>query len=317
MASKIVAEYAKSARSSCKKCGATISKDCLRLGIVSKGPGNFDVTKWHHIDCFPSESHEVIGEKISGFSLLKHIDQEALRKVAHNRKAFNSLDAEEKDKGSSKKLKTYGIYKEVAGSSVDKMQGEGDGNVEENKDSELEIKFSVNEIKEKYKDANLIPNWKAFQTVIFLEQEDGFHTSSKIAAFDFDGCLVKTSVKRVGPDAWSLLYPSIPAKLQSLYNNGYKLVIFTNESNIDRWKNSRQKAVDSKIGRLINFIKLVKIPIQVFISCGMEGTGDPFRKPRTGMWRLLQKNFNSGLEIDMDQNPVFRQIDISKLYGPY
>lgn len=43
-------------------------------------------------------------------------------------------------------------------------------------------------------------------------------------------------------------------------------VIFTNESNIDRWKNKRQVAVDSKIGRLNNFIKLVKVPIQVFAS---------------------------------------------------
>lgn len=31
---------------------------------------------------------------------------------------------------------------------------------------------------------------------------------------------------RVGPDAWSLMYPSIPDKLQSLYNDGYKLVSF-------------------------------------------------------------------------------------------
>jgi hypothetical protein len=41
-------------------------------------------------------------------------------------------------------------------------------------------------------------------------------------------------------------------------------VIFTNESNIDRWKNKRQQAVDSKVGRLDNFIKCVKVPIQVF-----------------------------------------------------
>lgn len=40
-------------------------------------------------------------------------------------------------------------------------------------------------------------------------------------------------------------------------------MIFTNESNIDRWKNKRQVAVDSKIGRLMNFIKLVKVPMQV------------------------------------------------------
>lgn len=29
---------------------------------------------------------------------------------------------------------------------------------------------------------------------------------------------------RIGANAWSLMYPSIPEKLQSLYNDGYKLV---------------------------------------------------------------------------------------------
>uniref|UniRef100_A0A2P2JX46 Uncharacterized protein MANES_15G094900 n=1 Tax=Rhizophora mucronata TaxID=61149 RepID=A0A2P2JX46_RHIMU len=148
--------------------------------------------------------------------------------------------------------------------------------------------------------ANLLPKWKAFQTVIFLERDDGLHDSSKIAAFDFDGCLAKTSVKRVGADAWSLMYPSIPEKLQSLYKDGYKQVIFTNESNIDRWKNKRQVAVDSKLGRLQSFIKCVKVPIQVFIACGYSE--DPYRKPRPGMWQIMEKYFNSGISVDMDQS---------------
>ncbi|KAK3198641.1 hypothetical protein Dsin_022056 [Dipteronia sinensis] len=153
-------------------------------------------------------------------------------------------------------------------------------------------------------DAKLLPNWKAFRTIIFLERDDGLHDSKKIAAFDFDGCLVNTSVKRIGADAWSLMYSSVPEKLQRLYNDGYKLVIFTNESNIDRWIKQRQKAVDSKIGRLSNFIKRVKVPIQVFIACGI-GNGkaeDPFRKPKPGMWRIMEKHFNSGISIDMDQS---------------
>lgn len=29
---------------------------------------------------------------------------------------------------------------------------------------------------------------------------------------------------RIGADAWSLMYPSIPEKLRGLYNSGYKLV---------------------------------------------------------------------------------------------
>ncbi|GFP79603.1 polynucleotide 3'-phosphatase zdp, partial [Phtheirospermum japonicum] len=170
--------------------------------------------------------------------------------------------------------------------------------------AQLEIAISSSDIKDKYKDATLLPKWKAFQSVIFLERDDGLHDSRKIAAFDFDGCLAKTSVRRVGADAWSLMYPSIPEKLQSLYEDGYKLVIFTNESNIERWKNKRQAAVDSKIGRLENFIKLVKVPVQVFIACGLSSASpaDLFRKPSPGMWKIMEKEFNSGLPIDMDQS---------------
>jgi len=79
-------------------------------------------------------------------------------------------------------------------------------------------------------------------------------------------------------------------------------VIFTNESNIDRWKNSRQKAVDSNLGRLEGFINRVKVPMQVFVACGIEGTGDAFRKPKSGMWRLMEWHFNSGIVIDMEQS---------------
>ncbi|VFQ97376.1 unnamed protein product [Cuscuta campestris] len=163
--------------------------------------------------------------------------------------------------------------------------------------------FSIGDVKSHYKGANLLPKWKAFQTTIYLERVEGLLDSKKIAAFDFDGCLAKTNVKRVGANAWSLMYPSIPEKLQSLYNDGYKLVIFTNESNIERWKNKRQTAVGSKIGRLAGFIKLAKVPIQVFIACGFNAsTIDPYRKPNIGMWSLLKNHFNSGLPIDMDKS---------------
>jgi bifunctional polynucleotide phosphatase/kinase len=155
-------------------------------------------------------------------------------------------------------------------------------------------------------DATLPAHWKVFNTVIFREQDDGLQSSAKIAAFDFDGCLAKTSVRIVGADKWSLLYESIPEKLQILYNDGYKLVIFTNESNIERWNKKRQQAVDSKIGRLDKFIERVKVPIQVFIACGL-GKGktfpdDPFRKPNTGMWWLMREHFNSGVTVDMDKS---------------
>ncbi|XVF04370.1 hypothetical protein REPUB_Repub05bG0076600 [Reevesia pubescens] len=296
MATKIIAEYAKFGRSSCKKCGKTITAQALRLGLVSRDSRGFDMTKWHHLDCFP-ENIDFL-DVIMGFDLLKGVDQEALKKLADG---FDKKQKQLRGKEDEEEVKQEEEEIELDKSNSKKIKLSAP-----NEKAELDIAFSVSDVKDKYKDAALEPKWKAFQTIIFLEWDDGLHDSSKIAAFDFDGCLAKTSVKRVGADAWSLMYPSIPEKLQSLYEEGYKLVIFTNESNIDRWKNKRQVAVDSKIGCLNNFIKRVKVPMQVFIACGIGSSGgkadDPFCKPNPGMWHIMEKYFNSGIPIDMDHS---------------
>ncbi|KAG6396704.1 hypothetical protein SASPL_142860 [Salvia splendens] len=52
-----------------------------------------------------------------------------------------------------------------------------------------------------------------------INEDDGLHDSSKIAAFNFDGCLPKTSVKGVNADTWSLVSPSIPEKLHNRYKD--------------------------------------------------------------------------------------------------
>lgn len=269
--------------------------------------------KWHHLDCFPPKSRPLTPSKeIKGFSSLKGSDQEALR----NLKAAPSSKGDRSDKKilkrdepelvqlerSAKKAKAQDKdeegHEEIEEKSLETPKSSGAG--------ELEISFSIDDVKNTYKDAALAPNWKSFKTIIFREAEDGLHDSEKVAAFDFDGCLVNTSVKRSGPDAWSLMYPSIPEKLQELYNSGYKLVIFTNEANIERWKSKRQQAVDSKIGRLNGFLKCVKVPMQVFIACGLGKNkyqiDDPFRKPKPGMWKIMTEHFNSGIAIDMDQS---------------
>ncbi|PQM33395.1 hypothetical protein Pyn_31803 [Prunus yedoensis var. nudiflora] len=307
---QVLAEYAKSKRSSCKKCSKAIAAKALRLGLVSRDARGFDVTKWHHLDCFNFGSESVASvEKIKGFQSLESSDQESLKKL---------VAASDKSRGEDSNGSTHAV--EGKESSQGKRVHEVDENENEEEErslkkaksskcdgqAKLDVSFTISDVKDKYKDATLSPKWKAFQTIIFLERDDGLHDSSKIAAFDFDGCLANTNVKRGGADAWSLMYPSIPDKLQSLYEDGYKLVIFTNESNIERWKNKRQVAVDSKIGRLNNFIKKVKVPIQVFIACGLgKSSGqaeDPFRKPKPGMWHILEQHFNSGISIDMDQS---------------
>lgn len=274
MPKNLVLEYGKSNRAACKVCGAQMIKGLVRLGDITKAEAGFNVTRWHHPSCFINSHFKGdLGSipEINGFKSLKTVDQEDLKRIA----------GESENITAAKRLKTEA---DRAGSSTEAL-------------TTLVIDFNHSQLIRKYKDAALPDGWKAFATVILNEAEDVF-ARDKIAAFDFDGCLVKTSVQRHGADAWSLLYPSIPKKLQDYHDSGYKLVIFTNESNIERWKNSRQKAVDSKIGRLKGFMKLVNAPMQVFISCAKEGTGDLYRKPKHGMWVLLEKHFNNDIPID-------------------
>ncbi|KAH8518709.1 hypothetical protein H0E87_000522 [Populus deltoides] len=274
---RIIAEYAKSSRSSCKTCSKAISAKALRLGLVSRDSRGFDMTKWHHLGCFSDKIDST--KHIGGFDSLQSCDQEALKKLAEQ--VSNGDQDVEISRKSSKRT-----GEDAEESELEKINTKKTKLSIANEEASLDIAFSLSDVRDNYKDATLLPKWKAFQTIIFLERDDGLRDSNKIAAFDFDGCLAKTSVKRVGADAWSIMFPSIPEKLLSLYNDGFKLVIFTNESNIDRWKNKRQVAVDSKIGRLNNFIKHVKVPIQVFIACGYDGkVEDPFRKPKPGMWQ--------------------------------
>ena len=82
---KIMAEYAKSDRSSCKKCAKQIAKKSLRVGMVSRDARGFDITKWHHLECFPlgsaQPSPSLSLHSIKGFDSLQTSDQEALKKL--------------------------------------------------------------------------------------------------------------------------------------------------------------------------------------------------------------------------------------------
>lgn len=264
------------------------------------------MTRWHHLDCFSFDSVSVSSaDSIRGFDSLKSYDQDALKKLIEKREQAKNRDEDNPirdEQEITKKKKVKDKDKNIA--VPEEQRTPKKVKPAESEYAKAEAGLAAPDIKDKYKGSTLPPKWKAFHTVIFLEKDDGLQDASKIAAFDFDGCLAKTSVKRVGADAWSLMYPSVPDELQKLYADGFKLVIFTNECNIDRWRNKRQTAVDSKIGRLNNFLKCVSVPMQVFIACGFDRSGveDAYRKPKAGMWHVMEKHFNSGISVDMDQS---------------
>ena len=120
----------------------------------------------------------------------------------------------------------------------------------------LEIDLKSTEISKSHGTSNSPSTWKWKGTLLYYVSQE-IQPSEKIASFDFDNTLAKTSLFKHGPDAWSILYPTCVEKLTNLHRDGYKLVIFTNQAAIGKAQASKQKVIDEKKGRLIGFITKV------------------------------------------------------------
>jgi bifunctional polynucleotide phosphatase/kinase len=125
----------------------------------------------------------------------------------------------------------------------------------------------------------------------------GIEGRSKIAAYDMDNTLIKTVSGNVFPkniDDWQLNYEKIPKKLQSLYESGFKIVVFTNQGGI---ASGATKANDIK-QKIVMVQQRLGVPCQFFMATGPT----IYRKPRLGMWKALEEKFNDGVKIDRTQS---------------
>ena len=117
--------------------------------------------------------------------------------------------------------------------------------------------------------------WQSFHNdSIHVLNAGNVQASSKIAAFDMDGTLITTKSGRVFPldhKDWRLLYENRTIeKLESLYGEGYKIVIITNQAGLASGKlklddfKAKVESIVMKLNRG-NSINL-SLPIQLFCS---------------------------------------------------
>lgn len=88
-----------------------------------------------------------------------------------------------------------------------------------------------------------------------------FRFRKKIASFDYDWTLVKPKSNHTVPknvDDWMWLRPNVPDILQSYYDKGYSIMIFTNQSK--PWK----------IDQIKDVLGLLKIPMLIVIATSKE-----------------------------------------------
>lgn len=97
-----------------------------------------------------------------------------------------------------------------------------------------------------------------------------------------DGTIIVTQSGKTFPidsKDWKINYPEVPKAIRSLSDDGYKIIIFTNQGGIGN-KKVNEKSFKEKVE---NIIDVIKTPIQVFVATH----GDIYRKPAPGMWNTL------------------------------
>jgi len=133
---------------------------------------------------------------------------------------------------------------------------------------------------------------------MIVATEHGLQGASRVAAFDLDWCVIGTASGKVFPrdlHDWKFLFPEVPGRLKQLDKEGYKVVIISNQSGIQRGK----MTVDDWRTKATRIKEKLGIPLQVFCS---TRDGGYFRKPKPGIWEWLEKHGNMGVEVDKSKS---------------
>ncbi|KAI7850069.1 polynucleotide kinase 3 phosphatase [Circinella umbellata] len=121
--------------------------------------------------------------------------------------------------------------------------------------------------------------------------------SNKIAAFDLDSTLIKTRSGRLyakDSSDWQWWDTSVPGTVQRLYDEGYKIVIFSNQNGLN--SSQRVKSFRTKVENIIN-----QLGVSIVFLAALEK--DKYRKPMTGMWDWIENDpEDNGISIDKKQS---------------
>lgn len=113
----------------------------------------------------------------------------------------------------------------------------------------------------------------------------------RVAAFDLDDTLIRPSIGNKwsrSASGWKWWNNTIPTKLKELHEQGFHIVLLSNQSTISLKDNPKVLQKDSV--SLINFknqlaaiLQQLDLPISVYAAT----IQDTYRKPRIGMWNEM------------------------------
>lgn len=143
-------------------------------------------------------------------------------------------------------------------------------------------------------DGQEVTSWTVEKTLcVFKYKFKNESVNNKIAAFDMDGTLIKTkSGNKFAKDIddWKMFSSAIKTKINKLINDGYDLVIFSNQTGV-RYGHVLLKDIKTKFE---NIIRHLDVPCVALFCTDL----DKYRKPCIGMFDYYRKSINK-TELDL------------------
>ncbi|RFU36102.1 hypothetical protein B7463_g161, partial [Scytalidium lignicola] len=139
--------------------------------------------------------------------------------------------------------------------------------------------------------------------------QDLAEKGDKIAAFDFDSTLISTSSgKKHGTDGqdWKWWHPTVPGILRKLYTDGYRVVVVSNQAGISltadpKLPKAHRARLDSFKTKVSGVLTQLDLPITVYAATAK----DIYRKPRTGMWSELLRDYGIAAKDILHEESIF------------
>ena len=141
------------------------------------------------------------------------------------------------------------------------------------------------------------------------DNEKNTPSRTRIAAFDLDSTLiVSASGRTISKDAgdWKWWDPSIPTQLRRLYDDGYQLIIITNQGRLSLTKDTKTAKSDGKrISDFKNKVNAVLESLDIPASVYAATQKDLYRKPRTGTWKEMLDDYDLDESGNLHLNESF------------
>ncbi|XP_063775031.1 poly [ADP-ribose] polymerase 1 [Pseudophryne corroboree] len=226
------AEYAKSGRASCKKCGDSIAKESLRLAIMVQSP-MFDgkVPHWHHYSCFWKRTRVLSHGEIDGFTELRWDDQEKVKKAIETGGATAGAGGDAKGGKASMTLNDFAA--EYAKSNRSTCKG-CDQKIEKG-----QVRLSKKSLDVERPQLGMIDRWYHPDCFVSRREELGFlsiYNAGQMKGFSILSAEDKESLK---------------AKLPAVKNEGKRKGDEIDGSAVSKKKLKKEKEKESKLEKLL------------------------------------------------------------------